>query len=104
MLSQELIDEIVRRVLTVGQPDKIILFGSAARGDLDPDSDVDLLVLRETIADRYSEAGAIYQAMYSYRYPCDIVLMSTDWFARFKNVAGTVAYPANKEGRLIYGR
>ena len=59
-LSQDLIDEIVRRVLTVCQPVKIILFGSAARGDMGPDSDVDLLVVDRA---REPQSGSIVIAV-----------------------------------------
>jgi predicted nucleotidyltransferase len=45
-MSQKVLDEIVRRVVGVAQPEKIILFGSAARGEMGPNSDVDLLVVR----------------------------------------------------------
>lgn len=44
-LKQEVLDEIVRRIVEVAQPEKIILFGSAVRGEMGPNSDVDLLVL-----------------------------------------------------------
>ena len=46
------LDEIVRRVIEVAQPDRIILFGSAVRGQMGPDSDIDLLVIKGGIASR----------------------------------------------------
>ena len=46
------LDEIVRRVIEVAEPDRIILFGSAARGQMGPDSDIDLLVIKGGIASR----------------------------------------------------
>lgn len=101
-LSQELIDEIVRRVLTVCQPDKIILFGSAARGDMGPDSDIDLLVVDRQTTDRYTIMGRLYESMRGVGRPCDIVVVPVDWFERFKDIMGTIAYPASKEGRVIY--
>ena len=45
-VKQELLDEIIRRVVEVADPDKIILFGSAARGRMGPNSDLDLLVVK----------------------------------------------------------
>lgn len=45
MVDQDKLDEIVRRIVEAVAPEKIILFGSAARGDTGPHSDVDLLVI-----------------------------------------------------------
>jgi uncharacterized protein len=44
-VSEEMLREIVERILMVSQPDRIILFGSAATGRMTRDSDIDLLVL-----------------------------------------------------------
>jgi len=46
VLSEETLQEIIRRIVKVAQPEKIILFGSAARGEMGPNSDVDLLVIK----------------------------------------------------------
>ena len=42
----DVLDEVVQRIVAVADPEKIILFGSAARGELGPDSDLDLLVVK----------------------------------------------------------
>jgi predicted nucleotidyltransferase len=47
MLEQNVLDNIIRLVAEVAEPQKIILFGSVARGDAEPDSDVDLLIVKE---------------------------------------------------------
>ena len=47
MLDQQTLDDIIRRIVEVAQPEKIILFGSAARGEMNRHSDVDLLVVKE---------------------------------------------------------
>ena len=55
-LSQEFVDEIVRRILTVCKPDKIILFGSAATGAMTSDSDIDLLIVEHDPGNRREES------------------------------------------------
>lgn len=51
-IDQSILDEIVRRIVDVAHPDRIILFGSAARGEMGPDSDLDLLVVKAGVPHR----------------------------------------------------
>lgn len=57
------LQEIVRRLLAVGTPQKIILFGSRARGDARPDSDYDLLVIEPSNLPRYRRAARYRRAL-----------------------------------------
>ena len=59
ILDQQTLDDIIRRIVEVAQPEKIILFGSAARGDMNRHSDVDLLIIKEG-ADALELMGDIY--------------------------------------------
>ena len=97
-----LIEEIVRRVLSVTKPDKIILFGSAAAGNMTRDSDVDLLVVEPHSDDRRKESVRIGDALRGLGFPFDVIVISSDWFEASKNVIGGIAYPANKYGKVIY--
>jgi predicted nucleotidyltransferase len=45
-IGKSVLNEIIRRIVDVAKPEKIILFGSAARGEMRPDSDIDLLVIK----------------------------------------------------------
>jgi len=101
-LPQALVDEIVRRILTVARPDKIILFGSAATGPMTPDSDIDLLVVEPNPGDRREEYVRIRRAIGNLGYPFDVILIATQWFEESKEIIGGIAYPANKYGRVIY--
>ena len=101
-LDQSTIDEIVRRVLSVSRPDRIILFGSAAHGTMTQDSDVDLLVLEEDPGNTREESARIGGAMYGLNLPVDVIVLSTFRFEETKGVVGGIAYPANKHGRVIY--
>ena len=57
-VTPELLDEIVRRILQVGSPRRIVLFGSRVRGDGRPDSDLDLLIIEDSELPRYRRAGS----------------------------------------------
>jgi len=60
LINQALLGEVVRRVVEVAQPDRIVLFGSGARGRLGPDSDLDLLVIKSGVAHRRRLAQQIH--------------------------------------------
>ena len=101
-LPQSIVAEIVRRVLSVTSPDKILLFGSAAAGAMTRDSDIDLLVVVAAPGDRREESVRVDAALSGLGYPFDVIVISTQWFEDSKNVIGGIAYVANKYGRVIY--
>jgi len=101
-IDEKLIDEIVRRILSVAKPDKIILFGSAAAGKMTRDSDIDLLVMEPDPSDPRAESVQIQRALRGLGFPFDVIVISTQWFEESKMVIGGIAYPANKYGRVIY--
>lgn len=101
-LLRETIDEIVRRVLTVADPDRIILFGSAATGKMTRDSDIDLLVIERDPGSRLKESVRIGDALRGLGYPFDVIVISTEWFEDSKDVIGGIAYPASKYGKVTY--
>jgi len=101
-LSQALVDEIVRRILGTARPDRIILFGSAASGEMTRDSDIDLLVLEAAPGDTWEESVRLRASLRGLGHPFDVIVMPTERFEESKGVIGGIAYPANKYGRVIY--
>ncbi len=101
-LDEEIIQEIVRRILTVAKPDKVILFGSAAGGRMTRDSDIDLLIVEPRIADQRQEYVRVRRALSGIRFPFDLLFITTEWFEASKDVIGGIAYPAHRYGRVIY--
>jgi uncharacterized protein len=101
-IDESIVPEIVRRILTVTRPDKVILFGSAATGLMARDSDIDLLVIEANPGDVREESVRLYGALTGLGYPVDVIVMSVERFEETKQVIGGLAYPANKYGRVIY--
>jgi len=101
-IDEQTVQEIVRRILSVAKPDKIILFGSAATGEMTRDSDIDLLIVEPDASDQRNEYVRIREALGNLGYPFDLLFISTEWFEDSKNVIGGIAYPSNKHGRVIY--
>ena len=101
-VDETLLEEVVRRVLTVARPERIILFGSAATGQMTADSDLDLLVVEPEPANTRDRSVRIRRALGDVRYPVDLIVMSSARFEETKNLIGGIAYPARKYGRVLY--
>jgi predicted nucleotidyltransferase len=99
---QETLAEIIRRVVEVAQPERIVLFGSAARGEMGPNSDVDLLVVKRGKFDHGSLTGDIYQALYGVGQAVDVVVVTPEEVERHRNTHWRVVAPALREGREVY--
>lgn len=106
--EESLLKQMVQTIVREVSPEAIILFGSRARGDARPDSDVDLLVVeREPFSpqrSRRKEAARLYMALRGLALSKDILLYSRDEFDRWKNSLNHVAGRAHREGRVLHGR
>jgi len=100
--ERALLDDIVRRIVEVAAPDSIILFGSAARGEWSPDSDIDLLVVKSDVEHRRMLAQQIHLQMYGIEAAVDIVVVTPEDIDYLSGKVGTVVTPALNEGREIY--
>jgi predicted nucleotidyltransferase len=101
-VDETLLSEIVRRVLSVARPDRIILFGSAATGQMTTDSDIDLLVVESASGNAHQKRVDIRAAVGDVGYPVDVIVMAPDRFESTKRFIGGIAYPADKYGRVLY--
>ena len=101
-VDESLLGEIVRRVLSVARLDRIILFGSAATGEMTKDSDIDLLVVAPAPKNRHEERLKIADAIGDIEYPVDVIIIASERFEATKDVIGGIAYPAHKYGRVLY--
>jgi predicted nucleotidyltransferase len=93
-----MVEEIVRRF----QPLRIILFGSHARGEAGPESDIDLLVVLAKVSDKRRAAVQIRRALACFPVPKDIIVTSPDEIAAKGDLVGTVLRPALREGKVVY--
>ena|SRR5437764_3461903 len=102
IVDERLRNEIVQRVLGVAQPERIILFGSAAEERMNPDSDVDLLILEHEPQNARKESVRIGDALRGLGFPFDVIVMPTARFEETSSLIGGIAYPASKTGKVIY--
>ncbi len=102
-VSEDTLREILQRIVAAVAPEKIILFGSAARGEMGPDSDVDLMVVK-TCADRRETARTIRRHLWGVApgLPKDIVVVTPEDVERDRDTIGYIIRPALREGKTVY--
>lgn len=103
-VPEEDLRDIVRRIVEVADPEKIILFGSAARGTMGPNSDLDLLVIKRGDYHHLTAAQEIYRALRDIGYAKDIIVVTPEEVAEYGDCFALVLYPALREGKVIYER
>ena len=101
MLDPTILDDIIRRIVEVAQPEKIILFGSAARGDMNRHSDVDLLIIKEGVG-ALDLMDQIYRNLRGVGAAVDAIVVSTRDVERYKDSHALVIKPALREGKVVY--
>lgn len=100
--SGKVLDEIIRRIVAIADPDRIIMFGSAARGQMDQNSDIDLLVIKQGKYNPRTIAADIYMNLYGIGQAVDLVIVTPEQVDQYKDSPSLVVYPALREGRVVY--
>jgi len=100
--DQHQLDELVRRIVEAVHPLRIILFGSAARGETGPESDVDVMVVMPEGTDRRRTAGRIYMQFQGLGFPVDVVVATPEQLDRHRDDIGFIYYDVIREGKEIY--
>lgn len=97
-----LTDAALARILSVVRPERVLLFGSWARGEAGPDSDLDFLVVTAFEGSRNEVGLAVLRALVGLPVPTDVVVLRPEEWEAWRSVPGTVAYPANEDGVVLY--
>jgi len=105
-VSEEVIDRMARRIVREVDPQRILLFGSWARGEAREYSDVDLLVVERDpfgpYRSRRQEAARIWRCLSDFRIPTDILVYSDSEIAQWKDSSHHVIARALREGKVLY--
>ena len=102
VILPESLKGLVERIVRTVQPRRIVLFGSAARGEMGPDSDLDVLVVVTDGTHRRQTARRLYHALWDLGVPKDVVVVTESDVVAFADEPSLVIHPALKEGRELY--
>ena len=103
MISEDTIQEAVATLVAAANPQRVLLFGSYARGDAREDSDLDFMVVQNEVTDRAGEMVRLRRALRPLRVAVDVLVVSADELARYGRESGSVYWWALKEGRVMHG-
>ena len=104
MQDEEIIQTIVSRIAETIHPQKIILFGSWARGERGPHSDIDILVIQESSQPRPQRYAQVRRLFWGMGLAMDILVYTPEEFERYQSVPGSFTYTVAQEGKVLYAR
>jgi predicted nucleotidyltransferase len=99
------LDEVLALIVSEASPERVILFGSYARGDNTPHSDIDLLIVKRGLKKGREITGKLHRAFFDNRIgiAVDLLIIDADRYEALKNEIGLVYKTINKEGKVVYG-
>jgi predicted nucleotidyltransferase len=98
------IDKIVNTIVSIAVPEKIILFGSYARGDNRKDSDIDILILKKGLKNERELTSRLYMNFFDNKIsmPVDLIAIDYDKYNELSDDIGYIYKTIKKEGRTLY--
>ncbi len=102
--TEEILHVMVERIEAIARPERVILFGSRARGEARPNSDFDLLVIAESEEPRYRRSAPLYAALATIPVEADVVVYTPSEVAEWSAVPQAFVTTAIREGHVLYER
>jgi predicted nucleotidyltransferase len=103
VIDESLIAEAGRRLAAAAPGARVILFGSHARGEADPHSDVDFLVVEPDVEDEAGESVRLRRELRGLRLPADIIVVDSRYAEDWADVRGSLVHAALSQGRVLAG-
>ena len=102
MIDEQKLQQAVQRIVAVAQPSRVILFGSYGRGDADAGSDLDLMVIKPQVMDKYTEMINLHKVVGSIGVGVDVLVYSEAEIEERRDWCTSPIYWALREGRTLY--
>ena len=98
----ESIKRLTELLIEAAKPNRIIMFGSQARGEASEDSDFDVMVVEDGVSDRVGEMVRLNRLLRSLDIPVDLLVVSAEKFNYWCDTPGNVYFEAATEGEVLY--
>jgi predicted nucleotidyltransferase len=102
MVTQAQINEIIKRIVENYNPERVIVFGSYAKGRATEDSDLDLLIIKDTNIPRYKRGREVRKYLRGLKVPIDLIVYTEDEIQNWRHVKTAFITTVMKEGRVLY--
>jgi predicted nucleotidyltransferase len=100
--TSQIIEELIERIVTAVHPLRIVLFGSAARGEMGPNSDIDVMVIMPDGTHRSNTVRYLYKQIFGFGFPVDIVVATPSVLEQHKDTIGLIYRAVIAEGKEVY--
>ena len=100
--ASQILSNLTDVLVQAARPKRIILFGSQARGDADPHSDFDIMVVEDKPTDRFAEMVRLNRLIRSFDIAVDLLVVSDEKFQYWRDTPGNVYYEAATAGQVLY--
>ena len=99
------LSQIVDIIVSAVAPDKVILFGSYARGNYSKDSDIDILILKKGLKNEREVMNDLYIKFFDRKIsiPIDLIATDNEKYDKLSNDIGYIYKTIKREGKVIYG-
>ncbi len=100
--AKQIVENVTSVLAQAAHPKRIILFGSQARGDAAKQSDFDITVVEERLANRFAEMVRLNRLIRSFDLAVDLLVVSDEMFQCWRDTPGNVYYEADTRGQVLY--